>query len=48
LLAARAGSDEKMLPKPKTMPIESNALEPIAVASKVFDSCFLRSERALA
>src|SRR5665647_3964125 len=48
LLAARTGSDEKILPKPKAIPIETNAPEPIAVASNVFDPCFFRSERALA
>jgi len=41
LLAASAGRDDEMLPTPKNAPIDTIAVVPIVLGSKVFDSPLL-------
>ena len=48
LLAARAGSDEKMLPMPNSTPADTIAAAPIVFAAAALGSFFFRRERALA
>ena len=48
LLAASAGSDEKMLPTPNTAPPNTTVAAPIVFTLTSFDSFFFMRERALA